>query len=132
MLFSEYLHEKAEESRHNETIGYFVTVVGSIFFIGGLIETVVTVQNPEWAFIIPYHLTSHPYSLLGLTLTSTGLVLFTLGIAVSVHYSRERTWYLKELQKAYTTEELELQKRSGKRGKKVSLLQPPKEQVWQP
>ncbi len=47
MLFSDYLHEKAEESRHNETVGYFVTVIGSVFFIGGLLETVVTVKNPN-------------------------------------------------------------------------------------
>jgi len=57
MLFSEYLHEKAEESRHNETIGYLITIIGSIFFVGGLLETVITVENPEWFLIIPYHLT---------------------------------------------------------------------------
>jgi len=52
MLFSEYLHEKAKESRHNETIGYLITIIGSIFFIGGLLETVITVENPEWFLII--------------------------------------------------------------------------------
>ncbi|MEM3752287.1 MAG: hypothetical protein QXM65_04970 [Candidatus Bathyarchaeia archaeon] len=31
MLFSEYLHEKAEESRHNETIGYLIIIIGSVF-----------------------------------------------------------------------------------------------------
>jgi hypothetical protein len=48
MLFSEYLHEKAEESRHNETVGYFIIVIGSIFFVGGLLVTVITtlrIQN---------------------------------------------------------------------------------------
>jgi len=90
MLFSEYLHEKAEESRHNETVGYFIIVIGSIFFIGGLLETVIKVENPEWFLIIPYHLTPHPYSLLGLALTSIGLVLICLGIVISIHYARER------------------------------------------
>ncbi|MEM3703416.1 MAG: hypothetical protein QXX79_03215 [Candidatus Bathyarchaeia archaeon] len=52
-LFSEYLHEKAEESRHNETIGYMITVIGSVFFVGGLIETVVVAENPQWFLIIP-------------------------------------------------------------------------------
>ncbi|MEM3874678.1 MAG: hypothetical protein QXU45_06055 [Candidatus Bathyarchaeia archaeon] len=60
MLFSEYLHEKTEESRHNETIGYLITIIGSIFFVGGLLETVITVENPEWFLIIPYHLTPTP------------------------------------------------------------------------
>ena len=108
MLFSEHLHEKAEESRHNETVGYLVVIIGAIFFIGGLLETVTTVENPEWFLIIPYHLTSHPYSLLGLTLTSVGLVLIFLGIVLGIHYARDRSWYMKELQKAHLLEEQRL------------------------
>jgi cytochrome c biogenesis factor len=108
MLFSEYLHEKAEESRHNETVGYLITIVGAIFFIGGLLEIVITVENPEWFLIIPYHITQHPYSLLGLTLTSIGIVLLCAGIIISIHYARERGWYMKELHKAHATEEQKL------------------------
>jgi hypothetical protein len=108
MLFSEYLHEKAEESRHNETVGYLIAIMGSIFFVGGLLETVIKVDSPEWFLIIPYHLTSHPYSLLGLTLTSIGLVLLSLGIALTIHYTRDRSWYLKEIQKAHLLEEQKL------------------------
>jgi amino acid transporter len=108
MLFSEYLHEKAEESRHNETIGYLIIIIGSVFFVGGLIETAVKVENPEWFGIIPYHLTPHPYSLLGLALTSIGLVLLFLGVAISIHYARERSWYMKELQKTHSADEQKL------------------------
>jgi len=105
MLFSEYLHEKAEESRHNETVGYLIAILGSVFFVGGLLETVAKVENPEWFLIIPYHLTQHPYSLLGLSLTAVGFVLLCLGIGISVHYARDRAWYMKEIHKAHTIEE---------------------------
>ena len=108
MLFSEYLHEKAEESRHNETVGYLIIIIGSTFFIGGLLETIIKVENPEWLLIIPYHLTPHPYSLLGLSLTLIGIALLSLGLTLSIHYARERGWYMKELHKAHTIEEQRL------------------------
>ncbi|MEM3672874.1 MAG: hypothetical protein QW468_01420 [Candidatus Bathyarchaeia archaeon] len=76
--------------------------------MGGLLEIVITVENPEWFLIIPYHITPHPYSLLGLTLILLGIVLLCAGMLISVHYARERGWYMKELHKAHATEEKKL------------------------
>mgnify|MGYP006910663535 FL=1 len=39
MSFRDYLHEKAEELRHNETLAYLIFLAGAIFFVGGIIET---------------------------------------------------------------------------------------------
>ena len=49
----DYLHEKAEESRHNETLAYLMFMAGAIFFVGGLLETVVTTENPDWFLFFP-------------------------------------------------------------------------------
>lgn len=107
MALRDYLHEKAEESRHNETLAFLIMVIGVNFLVGGIVATVVTVEDPEWLLFIPYKLNSHPYSLVGLSFTSIGLVLLILGIVFSIHYALQRSLYMDRLKES---QKLEAQK----------------------
>jgi len=107
----DYLHEKAEESRHNETISYLMIVIGSIFLVGGVLETVLKVENPKWFLFIPFQLSTDLYSLLGLSFTLIGLAFLSLGMVLSIHYAMDRSWYMSELHKMQKIEERRLKRR---------------------
>jgi len=98
-----YLHEKAEESRHNETLAYLMFMAGAIFFVGGLLETVVTTENPNWFLIFPYKVTPHAYSLLGLSMVLSGFTLLVLGIILGIYYASDRAIYMNQLREAYAS-----------------------------
>jgi hypothetical protein len=119
MSFRDYLHEKSEESRHNETIAYLMFLAGVIFFVGGITETLSLTQNPEWFIFIPYHTEPIAGAVLGLSLTVSGLCLIVFGIATGLNYSRKRSWYMQELRKATIVEEDSLmQKRRVKKSRR--------------
>lgn len=104
MALRDYLHEKAEESRHNETLAFLIVVIGVNFLVGGMVATVVAVESPEWLLFIPYKLNSHPYSLVGLSFTSIGLVLLVLGIVFSIHSALQRSLYMDRLKESQKLE----------------------------
>jgi len=97
----DYLHERAEESRHNEILAYLMFMAGAIFFVGGLLETVITTENPDWFLFFPYKITSHAYSLLGLSMVLGGFTLLVLGIVLGIHYSLDRSLYMNQLKEVY-------------------------------
>lgn len=116
MSFRDYLHEKAEESRHNENLAYLMFLAGSIFFVGGILETLSLNQNPQWFMFIPYHTEPLAGALLGLALIISGFALIIFGIVAGINYSHHRSWYIQELRKATSVEEESLMPK--KRAKK--------------
>ncbi len=120
MSFRDYLHEKAEESRHNEMTSYLMFIAGAIFFVGGTLETLSLAAEPEWFLFIPYHIEPHAGAVLGLSLIISGLCLIVFGLAAGINYSRDRSWYMQELRKANSIEELMMSKktRAKKQGRK--------------
>jgi len=98
----EYLHEKAEESRHNETAAYLVFLAGAIFFVSGVQITVTRIENLGWFLFFPYNPKPDQPSLLGLAFSLLGIALLIYGVAVGIYYSRKRKWYMHELTKAHS------------------------------
>jgi hypothetical protein len=121
MSIRDYLHEKAEESRHNELLAYLMFLAGAIFFVGGILETLLISENPKWLFFIPYHLQPISGATLGLSLILSGLSLLIFGITAGMFYSRDRAWYMQELHKAHSLEENSVSRKKRRKRKKVSI-----------
>lgn len=123
MSFREYLHEKAEESRHNETLAYLMFLAGAIFFVGGTLTTISLGEHTQWFLLFPYYPEPNVGAALGLTLIISGVSLIVFGIAAGLNYSRDRGWYMQELQKANSIEESMLKEKtltkSRTRAKKI-------------
>jgi uncharacterized membrane protein len=105
----DYLHEKAEESRHNEVLAYLMFIAGAIFFVGGVLATVTTAPltatfpqtpNTDWFLFFPYQTGSEPLGMLSLALTLCGIALLVFGVGMGLYYAHDRVWYMKELYKA--------------------------------
>ncbi len=97
----DYVHERAEESRHNETLAYLMFMAGAVFFVGGVLETVITTENPDWFLFFPYKITSHAHNLLGLFMVLCGFMLLVLGIALGIYHVLDGAFYSDQLKKFY-------------------------------
>ena len=100
MSIHDYLHEKAAESRHNETLSYIMFLVGSVFFVGGILSSLVMSQETSWFLFIPYIADFTEAMFLELSFLLVGIFLCVAAIAAGLHYYRARNWYLEELSKA--------------------------------
>ena len=106
--FSYYLHEKAEESRHNESMSLLVAAIGSVLLVGGLLQTIGTMEKLQLFPMSIYQLWSSPYGFLGFSFTILGVILFLVGLILAVHYASHRSWYGNALKEKYEVEEEEL------------------------
>jgi len=114
MSFRDYLHEKAEESRHNETLAYLMFQAGAIFLIGGILENLTLTKEPAWFLIIPYSPEPSTGAFLGLALMISGISLIIFGIVASLNYSHDRSWYMQEMRKANSLDEARLEDKTAK------------------
>ena len=106
MSVPDYLHEKAEESRHNEIISYMMFLAGSIFFVGGILSSLGMGREPNWFLLIPYVAENTQALFLELAFLIAGLFLIVVGIGGGLHYYRSRGWYMREIAKAGKTDNL--------------------------
>lgn len=98
MSVREYLREKAAESRHDEMSAYLMFIAGSVLFIGGVLETLFVAETVDWILFIPIGFALTPGCMLGLALTLSGLALMIFGLGAGIYFSRDRAWYMRELQ----------------------------------
>jgi hypothetical protein len=104
MSFRDYLHEKAEESRHNETSAYLMFLAGVVFFVGGILTTLSLRGDLKWFLIIPYEAETSQGAFLGLALLISGISLIVFGVLAGMSFSKDRNWYMQELRKANSME----------------------------
>jgi len=100
MSFRDYLHEKAEESRHMETLAFIMFLTGALLFVGGLLETISLSGEPNWFLLIPYRTELSMGTYLGLTLVITGICMAVAGVVFGMSHSRQRGWYMQELRQS--------------------------------
>ena len=106
MSIHDYLHEKAAESRHNETVAYITFLAGSVFVVGGILSSLIMSREPSWFLFIPYVSGFTEAVFLEAAFLLVGLSLIVASIGTGLHYYRARNWNLRELTKANDAENI--------------------------
>jgi hypothetical protein len=114
MSLIDYLHEKAAESRHNETLSYLVFLAGAVFYVGGVLETLSLSVQPQWFLFVPYQTSPIEGAILGLALVICGICFVIVGITAGIGFAHSRSWYIGELQNANSAHEAKLSEQLDK------------------
>lgn len=104
----DYIHVKIGESSHSETHAYLMFIAGVVLLVGGLLETVITVEDPDWFLLLPYKFALNTYrqwayARLGLFMVFCGLWLLGLGIVLGISFWYARKQYMNQLNGFYKT-----------------------------
>ncbi len=102
----DYIQVKIGESSHHETHAYLMFVAGMVLLVGGLLETVITVEDPDWFLLFPYKFAlgtyrQWEYARLGLFMVFCGLWLLGLGIVLAISFWFDGKKYMNQLNEAY-------------------------------
>ena len=106
MSAQDYFHEKAEESRHNEMVGYVMFLAGSVFFVGGILSALSMSGQLNWFLFIPYSGGSGQALGLEVSFLATGLILTAVGIGCGLHFNHDRSLYMNKLFEASNEDSL--------------------------
>jgi len=99
LSFEDWLYRKSEQNAHSEILAFLMMVMGVNILVGGLVVTVITVgQVSLFTFMLSQPMNSS--AVVGLVLTLVGFCLLCAGFLLVVHYDRERSWYLGEIEKS--------------------------------
>ena len=100
MSFGNFLYRKADEYAHNEIMSFFVIILGMTMLVGGLLITLIVIQEPEWLLFIPYQQYMNNIGILGFVFSLTGLVCLAIGFIMVAYYDRKKSWVLGQLDKS--------------------------------
>jgi hypothetical protein len=99
LSFEDWQYRQAEKNAHNEILAFIIMAIGVNLLIGGLIITVFTTGQPIIIPFITQQFINLPIAL-GVILTNSGFAIIFAGFTLSIHYDKQRSWHLKEIDKS--------------------------------
>lgn len=110
-------------------MGLLVATIGCVFLVGGLLQTIGTMEKLQFFPASINQLWSSPFGFLGVSFTILGMTALVVGSVLAVHYRSHRSWYVNALKERHRLDEEELasgRKRKGKKSEafKVEVVEP--------